>query len=207
MRGVRNNPAVRRSRAAKRDSIAAIEELVESARLVALLGYRGVNGPKAEQVRRTVERLGGRYHVVKNTLARLALGSGELAALAAHCDGPSALLVGEGDPDPLLIGFREFLGGAFKVPRYRKVSPTSVQGKHWGGAYASGHREGAFEIEIRAVAIERRVLAPEELDIVIAAGGLANVRARLLRTLTPPARFLGVLAAPLQQFAAVVSAR
>jgi ribosomal protein L10 len=199
VRGVRNNPAVRRSRAAKCDCIDQVEELVEDAALVAVVGYRGINGPKAQQLRSAVAQLGGRYHVVKNRLARIALARGDLAPLAEYFDGPSALLVGDRDPDRLLLGFRTFLGGAFKTPLFRNFSGRRGVGP--------GAREGAFELALRAISLDRRVLAPEEIELVIEAGGLAAVRARLLRAMTAPARFLGVLAAPPQRFAALVATR
>lgn len=209
MRGIANNPRTRRSRSAKLRIIGTIETLVRSARLVVVLQYRGINGPKAQQVRRTVEQLGGRYHVVKRTLARIALGRRGLAALADHLAGPSALMVGD-HPDRLLLGFRDFLAGAFRKPLHRKISGDSVRpgrrGESWM-PYGSGFREGAFELAIRAAALDHHVLSAHELAILLSSGGLTGLRGQLLGALHAPVRFLGVLAAPARDFAAVLQSR
>jgi ribosomal protein L10 len=206
VQNIANNPPVRRSRAAKARGVDTIEALVRDARLVVVLQYRGINGPKASQVRRTVEGLGGRYHVVKGTLARIALSRQRLAALANHVIGPSALLVGD-KPDRLLLGFRDFLGSAFLTPLHRRVSPDGVQGRGSSPFDRKHHRPGGFELEIRAAAIDHHVLSAAELAIVFARGGLAGLRAQLLAALQAPARFLGLLDAPALAIAALLRSR
>ena len=62
---------------------------------VAVINPRGINATKNNQIRRKLREKGVRMTVVKNTLARRAVGDGKLKGFDKLLDGPSAVIYGE----------------------------------------------------------------------------------------------------------------
>ena len=62
---------------------------------VAVINPRGIDAMKNNQIRRRLRAKGVRMTVVKNTLARRAVGDGKLKGFDALLDGPSAVIYGE----------------------------------------------------------------------------------------------------------------
>jgi len=62
---------------------------------VAVINPRGINATKNNQIRRKLREKGLRMTVVKNTLAKRAVGDGKLKGFDALLDGPSAVIYGE----------------------------------------------------------------------------------------------------------------
>jgi ribosomal protein L10 len=194
---VKNNPPVRRGFAVKQRVVEALVRQLAHARLVIVIGYFGINGPKALEVRRRVAQLGGRYHVVKNTLARRALVEAGHGALAASLAGPCALVVTAGDPDAVLCGFDDYLEREqpTRTPRKLRQAPNVQRAMGWHPAGYSGVRSNRNQMEIVAVWRDGSMLTDAELDWLLDARGLAGLRAALLGTLWAPviacARLLG----------------
>jgi len=61
---------------------------------VAVLNPRGLNATKNNALRRKLHGKGAKMTVVKNTLAKRAVGSGKLKGFDALLDGPSAVIYG-----------------------------------------------------------------------------------------------------------------
>ncbi len=62
---------------------------------VAVINPRGINAIKNNLIRRRLRAKGVRMTVVKNTLAKRAVGDGKLKGFDALLDGPSAVIYGE----------------------------------------------------------------------------------------------------------------
>ena len=62
---------------------------------VAVINPRGINATKNNQIRRKLREKGVRMTVVKNTLAKRAVGDGKLKGFDALLQGPSAVIYGE----------------------------------------------------------------------------------------------------------------
>jgi len=63
---------------------------------VAVINPRGIGATKNNAIRRKLREKGARMTVVKNTLAKRAVGDGKLKGFDALLDGPSAVIYGTG---------------------------------------------------------------------------------------------------------------
>lgn len=205
----RNNPRVRHGRAIKREIAATLARAFAGARLVLVVGYQGVNGPKTLELRRTVAGLGGRYLVVKNTLARHALAACGCGELGPFLVGPCAVIVAGGDADRVLCGFERYLESEFphRLGRKRRHEPNVRFG--WGSSpYSDGFRSNENEMEVRAAWLAGRLLSDEEYELVLAAGGVDRLRGSLLAVLQAPlAGLLALLGEPARALCSVLHQR
>lgn len=74
-----------------------------------VLEFKGVTVPTVTELRAKVRAAGGRYEVVKNTLARKASEGTAMAALAPHLKGPTAIVHTKDDPVALAKVLTEFV--------------------------------------------------------------------------------------------------
>jgi large subunit ribosomal protein L10 len=81
----------------KRNTIAQLTEALSRSTLVILTDYRGLSMKDLTAVRRNLDKAGVGYHVVKNTLLRLAMGDAA-AGLTPYLDGPTAVAFVFQDP-------------------------------------------------------------------------------------------------------------
>ncbi|MGB9723707.1 MAG: 50S ribosomal protein L10 [Chloroflexia bacterium] len=93
----------------KKESVAQLVERLSRSRMVVLTDYRGINMKDLTALRRALEKADGGYHVVKNTLLRLALRQLSLAGLEPYLEGPTAVAFGYGDAVALAKALREQL--------------------------------------------------------------------------------------------------
>jgi large subunit ribosomal protein L10 len=82
----------------KREMVAFLHEQLSKSQLVILTDYRGLNMAALTGLRRGLEKAGARYHVVKNTLLRLALRQARIEGLEPYLEGPTAVAFAYGDP-------------------------------------------------------------------------------------------------------------
>lgn len=83
------------------EKVAAVEELKErldGVTTVVLTEYRGLTVQQLGELRRQLRAVSAQYKVVKNRLARIAIGSTELGGLAGHLSGPTGMVVSREDP-------------------------------------------------------------------------------------------------------------
>jgi large subunit ribosomal protein L10 len=89
------------SQAEKQQEVADLKEKFGRARCVFVADYRGLDVQAVDGLRKKL-RAEGRgefeYRVTKNTLLRRAAEGSDVAAIAHHFDGPTALAIGYGDP-------------------------------------------------------------------------------------------------------------
>lgn len=77
-----------------------------------VLEFKGVTVPAVTELRARVRAAGGRYEVVKNTLARKAAEGTALASITPHLSGPTAIVHTGADPVALAKVLTEFIKDA-----------------------------------------------------------------------------------------------
>jgi large subunit ribosomal protein L10 len=97
----------------KPEKIEAVEKLkgtLSAARGIVLADFTGLTVSEANELRRRCREAQVEYRVVKNTLARIAVGETEMDELGQHFDGPIAIATSETDsiaPARVLAEFRK----------------------------------------------------------------------------------------------------
>jgi large subunit ribosomal protein L10 len=82
------------------EKVETIEDLktrLDGVTTVMLAEYRGLTVQQLSDLRKQLRAVSAEYKIVKNRLARLAIGS-ELAGLAPQLTGPTGLVLAKGDP-------------------------------------------------------------------------------------------------------------
>lgn len=89
------------TKAQKQASVSALVGQLKRAGTIYVTDFTGLNVARLTQLRRKLRAAGVEYVVVKNTLARRALGEAHVAGadgLESHLNGPTALVLGGVDP-------------------------------------------------------------------------------------------------------------
>ncbi len=81
----------------KIETVAELEKVFARSNIVVLTDYRGLTAPQMTTLRRRLRQSKGEYHVVKNTLARLAADKTGKGALDKALTGPIGLAIGGDD--------------------------------------------------------------------------------------------------------------
>ena len=82
---------------AKVTAVKDLKDRLDGAKAVVLTEYRGLTVQQLSELRKQLRTVSAQYKVVKNRLARLAVGS-NLEALKKHLTGPTGLVVSKEDP-------------------------------------------------------------------------------------------------------------
>lgn len=82
----------------KSEKISALKEKIEKAQVAIITEYHGLTVEEITNLRRSLQKDGGDYTVVKNTLAKIAIKDTPYEALAEKLTGPIALAFGFKDP-------------------------------------------------------------------------------------------------------------
>lgn len=96
------------SRSDKQQILDGYGEKLAVAQHAFVLGFKGVKVPTVTELRAGVRAAGGRYEVVKNTLARKATWGHALSALAEEFKGPTAIVHAGDDPVAVAKVLTEF---------------------------------------------------------------------------------------------------
>ncbi len=78
-------------------TVGELEEVLARSRIIVLTDYRGLTAQQMTALRRRLRESKGEYHVVKNTLARLAADKTGKSALDEALTGPIGLAIGSDD--------------------------------------------------------------------------------------------------------------
>lgn len=103
------------SRQQKQEQIDFLTSALRPSSGVFVMGYQGLTVAEVTELREKVRTASGRYLVVKNTLARIALQAAEREALAPLLDGPIALALTNSDSAQLAKVLAEFAKGHEKL--------------------------------------------------------------------------------------------
>ena len=121
-----------RTKAQKQETVTALATKLRSSPTVYVTDFTGLNVARITELRRRLRAAGVEYLVVKNTLARRALGPA-VSALEPHLAGPTALVLAGADPvgaAKVLADFaREFEKPAVKIGLVegKTVTPEQVK--------------------------------------------------------------------------------
>ncbi len=85
-------------RAKKEEAVKVLKEKLNSARVVILTDYRGLNVSEITELRRQLREEGIQFKVVKNTLTKIAASDMGYETLREHLEGPTAVAFGYEDP-------------------------------------------------------------------------------------------------------------
>ena len=113
------------SRAEKETELSALAAEFRQADTAVLVDHRGVTVPQVTELRRQVRAAGGRYRVVKNTLAKRAAAGTSFAALDAHFAGPTAVVFTDRDP----VAMAKALTTFGKTAPSMSIKAAVVQGR------------------------------------------------------------------------------
>ncbi len=113
------------NRKEKENVISDLSRQIEGFKAVVLTNYRGLNVEQISQLRRRLKEEEISYHVVKNTLIRLASRGTDLEKLNDYFEGPTAMAISYGDPTLLAKILSEFI----KTQPSLEIKVGLIQGK------------------------------------------------------------------------------
>jgi len=113
------------NRKEKAQVISDLGERVKEFQAVVLTNYRGLNVEQLSQLRQKLREEKISYHVVKNTLMKLASNGTDLEKLDSYFEGPTAMAISYGDPIPLVKILSEFV----KAQPSLEIKVGLIQGK------------------------------------------------------------------------------
>jgi large subunit ribosomal protein L10 len=87
-----------RTRAQKQETVTTLADKLRRSATIYLTDFTGLTVARVTELRRKLRAAGVEYVVVKNTLARRALGDAQVPGLEPHLDGPTGLVLAGPDP-------------------------------------------------------------------------------------------------------------
>ena len=165
------------NRKEKEHVVSEMSKQVEGLQAAVLTNYRGLNVEQLNQLRRRLKEDKISYHVIKNTLMKLASKGTELEKLRDYFEGPTAIAISYGDPALLARILAEFL----KSQPALEIKVGLIQGKV----------TTPEEVKSLATMPSREVLMAQVL------GGIQM----------PGSQLAGVIQSALQQVLGVIQAR
>jgi len=165
------------NRKEKEQVISDLGEKVKGFQAAVLTNYRGLNVEQINHLRQRLREEKISYHVVKNTLMKLASKGTDLEKLDTFFEGPTAIAISYGDPVLLAKILSEFI----KTQPSLKIKVGLIQGKV------------ASPEEVKALAM---MPSRETLLAVL----LATLQ-------TPASQLLGAILISFQEFLSVLQAR
>lgn len=97
------------NRKEKEQIVSDLSKKIEGYKAVVLTHYRGLNVEQVNQLRKRLREEKVSYHVIKNTLMRLASKGTDLEKLNDYFEGPTAIAISYGDPILLAKVLSEFI--------------------------------------------------------------------------------------------------
>lgn len=155
-----------------------VEKQLAKSKLVLAADYRGLSAAEMTRLRRQLRDAGIEFHVVKNTLARIAAGKAGKPDLEKLLDGPTAMA----------FGYQDEVAAARTLVNYIRTTRSTLQLK--GGLLGN------------------RAITPAEVQNLATLPAKEVLVARVLGQLNAPlAMLVGVLSAPMRGLAGVLQAR
>jgi large subunit ribosomal protein L10 len=162
----------------KIDAIKDLTEVLSRSTVVIGADYRGLNVSDTTALRRQLREAGIEMHVIKNTLFRRAAEAAGKPDLAQLAEGPTALVIGFGDP----------IAPIRTVIEYQRAARNAFAARtaFLDGIFVAANRLG-----------ELASLPPKEVMIAEVAGALQS----------PLTTFVYLLQATIQEFSGLLDAR
>jgi large subunit ribosomal protein L10 len=92
----------------KEQIVSDLHQKIEQSKAIVLTNYRGLNVQQVNQLRQRLREEKISYHVVKNTLMKLATKGTDLEKVNDYFEGPTAVAMAYGDPISLAKVLSEF---------------------------------------------------------------------------------------------------
>jgi large subunit ribosomal protein L10 len=105
--------------------VSDLSKKIEGYKAVVLTHYRGLNVEQVNQLRKRLREEKVDYHVIKNTLMRLASKGTDLEKLNDYFEGPTAIAISYGDPILLAKVLSEFI----KTQPSLKIKVGLIEGR------------------------------------------------------------------------------
>ncbi len=109
----------------KAQVVSDLGERIKGVQAVVLTNYRGLNVEQMSRLRQRLREEKISYHVVKNTLMKLASKGTDLEKLDNYFEGPTAMAISYGDPVLLVKILSEFI----KAQPSLEIKVGLIQGK------------------------------------------------------------------------------
>lgn len=119
------------SKTERHAEVAELTEAIKASPTLFVTDFSGLNVLKMTEFRRRIRAAGGRYVVVKNTLAQRALAANSIAALDDHLTGNTGIVFAGGDP----MAAAKVIGEFAKEHEKPTVKAGWVDGKAVAPAY------------------------------------------------------------------------
>lgn len=119
------------SKIQRHEEVAMLTEAIKASPTLFVTDFSGLNVLKMTEFRRRLRAAGGRYVVVKNTLAQRALAANSIADLDSHLTGNTGLVFAGGDP----MAAAKVIGEFAKEHEKPTVKAGWVDGKAVAPAY------------------------------------------------------------------------
>jgi len=113
------------NRKEKEQTLSNLSEKVKGFQAAVLTNYRGLNVEQMNHLRQRLREEKISYHVVKNTLMKLASKGTDLEKLDHYFEGPTAIAISYGDPVSLAKILSEFI----KTQPFLEIKVGLIQGK------------------------------------------------------------------------------
>ena len=116
------------TRAQKEEQVAELNEKFSRAKSVYVADYRGLSVGAADQLRERIRKEGAgdfEYRVAKNSILRRATAELQVAGLASHFAGPTAIAISFGDP----VGLAKILSDFAKEHEVFEIKGGVVDGE------------------------------------------------------------------------------
>lgn len=107
------------SKTERQDMVVALSAELQTSPNLYVTDFTGLTVERMTELRRRLRAVGGRYIVVKNTLAERALAANDVKGLADHLAGPTGLVLAGTDPLPAAKALLEFARTADNRPAVR----------------------------------------------------------------------------------------
>lgn len=107
------------SKTERQAEVEALSEQLKSSPNLYVTDFSGLTVGRMTELRRRLRAAGGRYIVVKNTLAERALVANQVEGLGPHLAGPTGLVLAGTDPLPVAKALLEFARTAENRPAVR----------------------------------------------------------------------------------------
>jgi large subunit ribosomal protein L10 len=165
------------NRKEKQQTILDLQKRIEQVQAAVLTNYRGLNVEQMNTLRHRLREEKISYHVIKNTLMKIASKGTDLEKLNDYFEGPTALALSYGDPILLAKILSEFM----KTQPSLEIKVGLIQGRV----------AGPEEVKALATMPSRETLLMQLL---------ATIQ-------TPASQLLGTILSAFQEFLSVLQAR
>jgi large subunit ribosomal protein L10 len=154
----------------KKKVVGQYETWLKDSEAVVLAEYTGLTMKQFDELRAKIREVGGEFHVIKNTLAKLAFESAGLDAPQEYFLGSTAMGIAFEDPPAVAKAIKDY----GKDHEYVKIK----------GGFMEGRQVSAQEIHVLAELPPLPVVRGQLLGVISAPAS------KLVRTLAEPARSL-----------------